>query len=436
MASKKIDISTIFRGMPTPLTDRFQLSLIVQGIERKYIERKRKTQPFKIERRDVLDDIQEYFEAQVLEISDTQNVSSYQNKVNFTKNEIINAYKLLKINPEIPDTPHYVNLDISAYNALIADAKMISTRKKQKVQTRCRRIYTEFFCVYAFDKSYIEFVSDAPRMYEENGQIKLIQSNLHIGFCDFLNSLLSAIENFNHGNSPTLIKVLLDLLSRDTKTIVDALNNGGFYREASEYLYELYRLMDKASSGFGVNINEFNKIWDCQIGIDILNLNKEQKVGRKNSDGVDIKAFSYKRIFLMTALDIDDLVNTSEEQATIIKQLDSWVDVYCIFQEDWKCCGNHNDFDYAVLKVDNCSVLMSTIFDKSDSAIKNGFFITDAEKVTNYYSETLGLLLEFKGLKIYKPILNKKKKLIFGNCLDNSDVNELNEKLKAIVGIK
>ncbi len=330
----------------------------------------------------------------------------------FSKEDILKAIRSVNRNVYEPKHGYYDDLrnDIYGYSAYTTG----------QIHTDFPRIQLEALCIYAFEKSYDEFIVEKHRLYKGDGKIQFIKANLSEHFGGFICELLTAIENFNHGDSPSVIKNVLEILSEETDTIISALNESKIVRPPDKYLNTLHYFMDKATAGFGVNIKEFNEVWKEDIGKKILAINKQQIQGRTTSEGKKISHFPYRRIFLMDADNITKIFeqttdeNTAELEALKI-QLDHDVLVYCIFRDDWKTSAgkNHYQFDYAILKVDNCPMLIGTKFDKTNHAgLENGIFFTDTQKAKIHFNNTLGRLLEIKDTKVYKPSWNSKSKNI------------------------
>jgi hypothetical protein len=302
----------------------------------------------------------------------------------------------------------------------------------------------EALCLYGYDKSYDDLIAKLPRIYSSKEHIELIKVKVPKNYDNFLCTLLSSLEKFNHGNSPVLMNRVMEMLIRETRKTTEALNESAFYRDVEAYIEELSILIKECNAGFGVNVTDFNSVWGGTIGLQILETNKIQyNGGLQNADGTwMIKSLLYRRIFLMTA-ETQEEATASEDQTiieelnTIKKQLEHKVEVFCIFKNEWKNVTNHNKFDFAVLKIDECPMLMGTIFDEStmDVKLKKGVFFTDTKKAKEHYDMTLGVLLSKEDIKVYNPELNNGV-VDFKNSMSASKLKELKEKLNEIITAK
>lgn len=348
-----------------------------------------------------------------------------------SKEDILKAIKSLDRITYLPKYGYYDELrnDIYCYTGYTTGV----------VPIKFPRIQLEALCIYAVEKSYDEFIVEKHRLYIGDGRIQFINANLSEHFGEFVCDMLTAIEKFNHGNSHSLIKNVLEILSEETHTIIDALSKSKIVRPPEKYLNTLYGFMDKATAGFGVNIKEFNQVWEGEIGKKILAINKQQPKGRKTFEGKEILPFRYRRIFLMDADNVAKIFKPATDKnkaelETLKIQLDSDVLVYCIFRDDWKTSAgeNHYQFDYAVLKVDNCPMLMGTKFAKTNNEeLEKGEFYTDTKKAKSHFENTLGKLLATENTKVYQPSWNpKNRKIEFNSPLDQWQKIELIDKLK------
>lgn len=353
------------------------------------------------------------------------------NKEVLSKEDVLRAFKSIKKRAYEPKATYYNDLrnDIYSYAAYTTG----------NITVEIPRLQLEAMCLYATEHTFDEFKHEKHRMYIGGGSIQFIKTKLSEHFGDFLCKMLTAIESFNHSDSPNLIKIVLELLSEETETIIDALNKSKIYRPKNEYLNTLYRLMEKASAGFGVNIFEFNEIWKTEIGEKILKINQEQIKGRITNDGQIIEPFPYRRIFLMYSENVNEFLSTSSkdtviaEKDAIKRQLQYSVLVYCIFKDDWKLINSadHSLFDYAILKVDNCPMLMGTKFGQDKNEIEKGIFYTDTNKAISHYEDTLGKLLTNPTLKVYQPFFKNGKSKIEFKLLEEWEKVSLIKELKA-----
>jgi hypothetical protein len=356
-------------------------------------------------------------------------VKNLKDKESFSREDILCAMEAIgSTDYTIPAT---------TYNELRTAIYRLPLLTNGHVQIEIPRLQLEALCLYAFDKSYDEFIKLNHRLYEAEGNIQFIKANLSPYFGDFICKMVSAIESFNHSNSPNLINIVLELLSQETDRITDALSKSMFYKPSTEYLDTLLQLMERASAGFGVNLSEFYPYWKKDIGKKILAVNKQQQSeGRKTSDNKRMDAFRYRRVFLMDASDPDAIKTGSKENAVELDalqlQLENKVKVYCIFQKDWKTIPDRKLFDYAILKVDGCPMLMTTeFFDTDKGGIEHGVFYTDTKKAIKHFESTLKSLLSSEATKIYEPVENPKRGGLSFRQLEEWEKIELINDLKA-----
>jgi len=268
----------------------------------------------------------------------------------------------------------------------------------ERVRVSVTRQHLEMYCLYAFDKTFKQLEESPEQYYFWGEEIRFIQTNLTKIFEDSLRGFIKSVEEANCNCSSSQLKARASkMITRETQGICDALSKGYYFVKAQHYFDELTSLMNDSQLGFGVNIPAWNKHWTTAEGKKILAINKQQHEGFLAGG-----AFDYIRIFFVMG---DDKGLLSEEELEIITdQLEHGVVVYVIVKEGWiKIKDNLEDFDYAVLRVDNCPMLLLTKFDESGT---EGIFFIHEDRAKDQYSQSLAsLLVPENACNIFKPTL-------------------------------
>jgi hypothetical protein len=315
------------------------------------------------------------------------------------KKEEINALYSAKSGANL-----YVN--VTNLKAFIEPGLIPVNFSEKFIETKLSAIDLEVLSFYAFDMPFKDFITQGRTYSVSKKSINLIHTELSIEFKEIMSIILEAFEAATHRGAS---KAYLDSKLTGFKQLIESslysIKEGIEVLQEEVYFTELKNKIEKCSHGIGVTIPAGSGSFDEGKGAEILLVNKKQ-AAKEYPVFTETK---YSRIFVLKS-ESPDLLDEIEQQI-LLNQLKHDVFVYTILTSEIEKLNykiNIANLDFALLKVNDSTILATTYTDESEDTNKvNGTFLSHKEKACTHYNQNLKELLEDNNLKKYKVIKDK-----------------------------
>jgi hypothetical protein len=284
--------------------------------------------------------------------------------------------------------------------------------------------------LYAFDKNFSDFLNQESNYLISDGSINLIHTEIAEEYLEPITKVIEAFQSATKmGGSKSLRELHIKEFTSKTQSILNEIKNGTVIRTLEEYMIKLCDYIASCSVGLGVNIPDWDKNFNTEIGKKILKVNLNQ--ANKKYDHFTER--HYVRIFFLESKNPNKI--NKKDKLLLSEQLNHKVEVLVILLRELdkyfiKKGETHEikDLDFALLRVNDSPVVADSFVNKSES--ENGTFHIDRQEASKYYNRYLKDLFADDALNKYRIDENSDgSKLIKINFRDVNYYQTLIEKI-------
>jgi len=288
------------------------------------------------------------------------------------------------------------------YKNLLENALIPSNFDGNSKSTKLSKLDLDVMCIYAFDLTFDNFISQESSILISEGKINLIHTDISENFFDVVSNIIKTFElATKNGGSKSLIETHLKIFNEKTKEILSEISSGTIKKERDDYLKDLLDFITKCSYGLGVNIPDFDENFQSAVGKKILAVNKKQSEGKY----LHFKAAQYARILFLKSNNPKKI--SVLDQKFLLSQSKHGVDIYIILTRDVNDYISKNeavidiaDLDFALLRVNDAPIVADSFINHSTENPIGTFYHTK-NKARQYYDMYLKNLLDSPSIKKY-----------------------------------